>query len=154
MSFDISTFLRILADPSSLQILSYIAKSSQAGEVNGTSVPISKTSLTRRQYYRRLSVLAKMGLIVRNNHGKYSITIFGRLMSEQIASIEKLVDHYWKIRAIDSIKQATANNGNNDRQFIGLVKVLIKDHQVRTLLLSSYSLGTEQTDIIISKKEN
>jgi len=147
MPFDTSTFLRLLADPSTLEILSHIAKCFQAGEGNGISIPISKTSLTRRQYYRRLSALAQMGLIVRNNHGKYNMTLFGRLMSEKIASIEKLVDQYWKIRAIDYIKEATSDDGNNDRLFIELVDNLIEDNQVKRIILCAYSLGTKQTHI-------
>ncbi len=149
MSCDTSTVLRLLADPSVLEILNYVAKSFQAGEINGTCIPISKTSLTRRQYYRRLSALAEMGLIVRNNHGKYSITLFGRLMSEHVASLEKLVDHYRKIRAIDSIKEATTNDGNNDRLFVELVNNLINDQQLKRLLFSFYLSGTKQTDISI-----
>src|ERR671918_289682 len=151
MSVDISAVSRILADSHNLKILNYIVKSYEAGEANGTFIPISKTSLTRRQYYRRLSILTKMGLIVRNNNGKYGITLFGRLIEAQIVSIEKLVDHYWKIRAIDSIKLATIDEANSDRQFIGLVNNLIGDSHVKGLLLSSYSLGTEQADTIAAK---
>ena len=151
MSIDTKTILSLLADSSSIKILNHIAESYEAGEVNGTSVPINIGSLTRRQYYRRLSVLAKMGLIVRNNNGKYSITLFGRLIHAQIVSIEKLVDHCWKIRAIDSIKLATANEVNSDHQFIGLINTLIQDRDVKRLLLSYYSLRTEQADEIATK---
>jgi hypothetical protein len=153
MSLDVSTFVKLLADSQCLKILDCIAKSYEAGEVNGTSVPISKTSLTRRQYYKRISLLAKLGLIVRNNNGKYNITLFGRLINAQIVTIEKLVDHYWKIRAIDSIKLATTNEVNSDNQFIGLVNTLIKDHHVKELLFSLYSLGKEQSDMIAAKNE-
>jgi hypothetical protein len=151
--FSTSTLLDVLRDASSLKILNYIAKSYEAGEVNGTSVPISETSLTRRQYYRRLSVLVKLGLIVRKNNRKYSLTLFGRLINTQIVSIEKLVDHYWKIQAIDSIKLATANENNSDRQFIELVNTMIEDHHVKKLLFSSYPLGTEQSDRIAARNE-
>ena len=146
--FSTSTLLDVLGDASCLKILNHIAKSYEAGQVDGASVPISITSLTRRQYYRRLSVLAKMGLIARNNNRKYSITLFGRLINAQIVSLEKLVDHYWKIRAIDTIKLATAKENNSDRQFIGLVNTMIEDRHVKKLLFSSYSLGTEEADTI------
>lgn len=146
-----STFLKLLADSPSLKILNYIAKSYEAGDGDGASVPISKTSLTRRQYYKRLSLLAKLGLIVRKNNGKYNITLFGRLINAEMVSIEKLVDHYWKIRAIDSIKLATTNEMNSDNQFIGLVNTLIKDHNVKRLIFSLYSLGTKQSDMIAAE---
>ncbi len=94
-----------------------------------------------------------MGLVVRSSNGKYRITLFGRLLHGQIVSIKKLVDHYWKIRAIDSIKEATIKEAeaDSDRQFIGLVNNLIEDGHVRRLVLSSYSLGMEQADKIAAK---
>ena len=151
MSFDTSTILRFLADDSCLKILNHIAKSYEAGQVDGTSIPITITSLTRRQYYRRLSILTKMGLIVRNNSSKYTITLFGRLINEQIVSIEKIVKHYWKIQGIDSIKEATAKDVNSEHQFIGLVNNLIEDHHLKQLLFSLYSLRREQGDTITAK---
>jgi|SRR5918992_2975381 DNA-binding transcriptional ArsR family regulator len=152
MSRNITTLLKLVADGSSLRILNCVAKSYEAGEVNGISVPISRTSLTRRQYYRRLSVLTKMGLIARNNQGKYTITLFGRLVSGQLVIVEKLIDHYWTIQAIESIKSATASEEESDHQFIGLINTLIKDHNVRGLLFSAYSLEPEQNDTIAAKK--
>jgi hypothetical protein len=137
---DISVILRILDDSHILKILNYIAKSYEAGEANGTFVLISNISLTRRQYYRRLSKLVKMGLVVRNSTGIYDITLFGRLINAQIVTIKKLVDHHWKIKAIDSIKEATVKDIDIDRQFIGLVNNLIEDDYVKRLVLSSYSL--------------
>ena len=150
MSTDTPTFLKLLADHFSLQILNYIAKAYDAGEVNGTSIPISKTSLTRRQYYTRLSGLAKMKLIVRNNNEKYSITLFGRLINAEIVAIAKLLDNYWKLLAIDSIREAPTNAKNSDPQFIALVNNLIQDPQVKKLIFGSYTLRTEQVDIIAS----
>ncbi len=151
MTIEASILLKVLADGPTLKILDHIVRSYEAGEVNGTSVPISKTSLTRRQYYRRLSMLAKMGLIVRKNNGKYSITLFGRLINAQIVSIAMLVNQYWKIQAIDSIKFATANDDNSDNQFIQFINTIIQDDHLKRLLSSSYSLGTDSTSMIAAK---
>jgi hypothetical protein len=148
ISVDVSAVSTILSDNHTLEILNYIARSYEAGEANGTSVPISKTSLTRRQYYRRLSILAKMGLVVRKSTEKYSITLFGRVLNAQIITIKKLVDHYWKIKAIDSIKEATVKEADSEHQFIGLVDNLIGDDYVKALVLSSYSLGMKKADQI------
>ena len=95
--------------------------------------------------------MTKMELIEKKNNEKYNITLFGRIICAQIKFIEKLVDHYWKIKAIDSIKLATANEVNSDQQFVGLINTLIEDHDVKRLLLSLYSLGAEKTDIITTK---
>ena len=154
MSIDTSTLFEVLADDFCLRILKHIAESCKAGEVNGASVPITETSLSRRQYYRRLSIMTKIGLIVRNNNAKYSITLFGRLINTQIASINELVDHYSKIRAIDSVKLATANDPNSDQQFIGIVNNLIKDEHVKGLLFRLYPLGREQANTIAARNHN
>ena len=61
-------------------------------------------------------------------------------MNAQLVTVEKLIDHYWNIQAIESIKLATASEEKSDQQFIGLINILIKDHSVRELLLSGYSL--------------
>jgi hypothetical protein len=151
MPVNISAISRILDDSHTLQILDYIANSYEAGESKGTFVSISETSLTRRQYYRRLSTLVKKGLVVRNSTGNYSITLFGRLLNAQIVIIKKLVDHYWQIKAIDSINEATVKEANSGRQFIGLVNNLIEDDLVKRLVLSSYSLGVEQADKIAAR---
>lgn len=153
MSFDTSNLLKLLADGSCLKILAHISKSYEAGQVNGTTIPISITSLTRRQYYRRLSLMTKIGLIARNNNGKYSITLFGRLINAQIISFEKIAEHCWKIRAIESIKQATAKDVDSNRQFIGFVNNLVEDHHLKELLFSLYSLGRGQVDTITAKNE-
>jgi hypothetical protein len=145
------SLLNILADDSSIKILDHVCKAFEAGEVDGTSIPISQTSLTRRQYYRRLSTLTNIGLIVRNNNGRYSSTLFGRLINAQMASIAKLVDNYWKIRAIDNIRFATSKDVDSDRQFIRLAIHLIEDEHIKKLLLSSYSLGADYNDIITAK---
>lgn len=149
MSLEPTLVLKLLADTSSLEILDYIARSYPAGQVNGTfiPIPITKTSLTRRQYYRRLSNLAKAGLIISNNRGEYAMTLFGRLVYAQIVSIKKLVKNYWKIQAVSSIKMASSNEENSDRQLIDLADTLIQDDDIKALLLSSFSLATEQNDI-------
>ncbi len=151
MSIDAPTFLKLLGDNFSLQILNHITKAYDAGEVNGTSIPISKTSLTRRQYYTRLSELAKSGLIVRNNNGKYSITLFGRLINAEIEAITKLAHNYWKIKAIESIREATTDAKNNDAHFIELINNLIEDPHLKKLIFSSYSLRTKPADTIASE---
>ena len=146
-----SSLLNILSDDSSIKILDHLCKAFEAGEIDGTSVPISQTSLTRRQYYRRLSTLTNIGLIVKNNNGKYSCTLFGRLINAQMTSITKLVDNYWKIQAIDAIRFATSKDANSDCQFIRLAISIIKDEHIKKLLLSSYSLGADYEDNITVK---
>jgi hypothetical protein len=154
MSLDTSILLKLLADSSSLKILDSIAQSYESGKVDGTTVPISKTSLTRRQYYRRLSTLANIGLIARGKNGKYNITLFGRLIYAQIVCIRKLVDHYWKIQAIDSIKLAIGYDMNSEQQFTELINTLIEDQYVNGLLFSLLSLKKGQANIIATNKNN
>ena len=92
-----------------------------------------------------------MGLITRNSNGKYTITLFGKLVSDQLLTVEKLIDHYWNIQAIESIKLATGGEEKSYHQIIGLMNILIKDNSVRRLLLNAYSLEGEQNDTIAAK---
>ena len=50
-----------------------------------------------------MSSLINVGLIKRKN-GKYMLTIFGKVIYDIISTtVEKAIDNYWKLKAIDSI---------------------------------------------------
>ena len=68
-----------------------------------TDILISKTKLTRKQYYSRMSNLNKAGLVKRKN-GKYTLTTFGKVIYDSIATIENAINYYWKLKAIDSLE--------------------------------------------------
>jgi predicted transcriptional regulator len=142
MAKDKVAMLRLLSDASSLEIFSHIACSCQSGKVDGISVPITKTKLSRRQYYKRLSELIESGLITRINHENYVVTTYGMLVYHQLLSLENIVDHQSKIHAVDSIRMAISNNLNTYDQFVKILSTLIDDHEIRELLIKFHSSET------------
>jgi hypothetical protein len=71
-----------------------------------TEILISKTKLTRKQYYSRMSTLMKAGLIKRMN-GKYTLTAFGKLIYyNALIIMENASSRYWKLKTIDSLEMS------------------------------------------------
>jgi predicted transcriptional regulator len=68
-----------------------------------TDILISKTKLTRKQYYSRMSGLCEAGLVKRKN-GKYTLTTFGKVIYDSIVTMENTINYYWKLKAIDSLE--------------------------------------------------
>ena len=70
-------------------------------------------ALTRKQYYSRTKQLLKTGLIKRYKGG-FSLTCLGAIVYHAQLVIQKGVDKYWKLKAIDSI-QSSAEIGEHER---------------------------------------
>ena len=155
MSKEISSIFKTFSDMSSLQIFRHIARSYQSGKIDGTSVPITKTSLTRRQYYKRVSELIKMGLIARNNHENYIITTYGMLVYHELSTLENIIVHQPKIQAVDSIRTAISNNLNTDNKLLKILTTLMDDYEIRELLVRFYGIKDyttrEYCELISSK---
>ncbi len=90
--------LAAISDKQSLELFRYIA------DTNGDSDTLrAKINLTRKQYYSRLSRMTKVGLVKRKN-GKHFLTAFGKVVYDAQKTIEKAVDIFWKLKAIDSLE--------------------------------------------------
>jgi predicted transcriptional regulator len=86
-----------ISDKQSLELFRYIAVT------NGNSENLrTKINLTRKQYYSRLSRMTKAGIVKRKN-GKHSLTAFGKVVYDAQTIIEKAVNSYWKLKAVDSL---------------------------------------------------
>ena len=68
----VSDVLKAISDEISLDLFRIVILTKP-----NTEILISKTKLTRKQYYSRMSTLMKVGLINRIN-GKYILTAFGK----------------------------------------------------------------------------
>jgi predicted transcriptional regulator len=92
--------LAAISDKQSLDLFRYIAVT------NGDSDSLrAKLNLTRKQYYSRLSRMTKAGLVKRKN-GKHSLTAFGKIVYDAQTTIEKAVNNYWKLKAVDSLEMS------------------------------------------------
>jgi hypothetical protein len=89
----------ILSDSRTMNLFKVIASTKNNGN-------ITNVQLTRKQYYSRMSVLIKSGLIHRKK-GKYYLTTFGKIVYDAILQvqlkIEYAITNVWKLRAIDSL---------------------------------------------------
>jgi predicted transcriptional regulator len=126
----VTDILKAISDSKSLVIFNMIAHSS----TSTIDMLNTKLKITRKQYYSRLSALTKVGL-VQKEHGKYSLTSFGKIIHDIHLSIEKAANNYWNLKAIDSI--LTSNNFQSRRQeIVKIVDILVKDPKIREIVLA------------------
>jgi predicted transcriptional regulator len=98
MLHTVDSVLASISDKQSLELFRYIAVT------NGNSEDLrAKINLTRKQYYSRLSRMTKAGIVKRKN-GRHSLTAFGKVVYDAQTIIEKAVNSYWKLKAVDSLE--------------------------------------------------
>jgi hypothetical protein len=127
--------LKAIADEKTLTLFNAIA-----AEGGNTDTLRKKAAFTRKQYYMRISVLTKAGLIRRNN-GIYSLTSLGKVVHTAQSLVGEGVDNYWKLKAIDSIESSDHNNSNNafskeERRKI-MDSLIDKESEIKDILLKS-----------------
>ena len=123
----VEDILHSISDSKSLDLFYSIAKGSVESEV------LKQTkSLTRKQYYTRTSQLLGAGLIQRDN-GSFSLTCLGVVVYHAQLIVEKGVENYWKLKAIDSIQSST-EIGEHER--MKLIKTIIDDSGIESILVA------------------
>jgi hypothetical protein len=99
---------------------------------SNSDILITRLKLTRKQYYSRMSLLIKGGL-VKKEKGRYLLTTFGRIIySAQLnfeARLETALDNYWKLKAIDSLQTSSEERRN-------IISALIDNQQIKDILLN------------------
>jgi predicted transcriptional regulator len=74
--------------------------------IDPTAEFMQKTGLTRKQFYTRLQKFVKLGL-VQKKQGLYTLTTLGTVVQNiQLKPLEEIVDNYWKLQAIEMLKDA------------------------------------------------
>ena len=119
--------LKAVSDSKSLDMFRSIAKGSVESEV------LKETrGLSKKQYYFRMRQLLKAGLVQRIK-GSFSLTCLGAVVYHAQLIVEKGVNNYWKLKAIDSI-QSSAEIGQNER--MKLIKTIIDDSGIESILVA------------------
>ena len=121
----ISTVLDAISDDASLELFKLVARTNATSDVLRSNMEI-----TRKQYYSRLFKLVHRGLIKRQDN-KYCLTALGKVTFDAQTTIENALQHYWKIKAIDSINRT--GNLPLEEQY-NLVNTLIKDQGLKSIL--------------------
>jgi hypothetical protein len=101
-------------------------------KLDTADILISKTELTRKQYYWRMSSMIKAGLIKRKK-GKYTLTTLGKVVYDTQIKIENAVNCYWRLKALDSLEDSNdlLPQGRNE-----LIDKLIDNQEIKDILVS------------------
>ena len=121
-----ATVLRAIADDKSLELFKTIAQ----GTIDSESLK-SKTKLTRKQYYSRLSRMTKAGL-VRKKSGKYLLTAFGKIVHDAQTTVDNALISYWKLKAIDSLEMSNELPKEEQRK---LIDALLDNQELKGILV-------------------
>jgi predicted transcriptional regulator len=119
--------LKAVSDSKSLDMFRSIAKGSVESEVLKETKGLSK-----KQYYFRMRQLLKAGLVQRIK-GSFSLTCLGAVVYHAQLIVEKGVNNYWKLKAIDSIQSST-EIGQHERT--KLIKTIIDDSRIESILVA------------------
>jgi predicted transcriptional regulator len=117
--------LTAISDKESLALFRIIAINSEDSDGLRT-----KTTLTRKQYYSRLSRMMKAGLVKRKK-GKHSLTAFGKVIYDAQTIIEKAVNNYWRLKAIDSLE---VSNDLPEEERVKLIDSLLDNNHMKEIL--------------------
>ena len=126
----ISYVLRTISDDKTLMLLKNVTMVDGKGHI-----PLKELNLTTKQYYSRISGLMAAGIIKRNR-GKYSITAFGKILCDVQMTIEKTLQYYWKLKAIESIQTSDIS----EHDYLKLVDTLIDNYQLKDIFMKSPNL--------------
>ena len=125
MLHTVDSVLACISDKQSLELFRYIAVT------NGNSENLrTKINLTRKQYYSRLSRMTKAGIVKRRN-GKHSLTAFGKVIYDAQTIIERAVNNYWRLKAIDSLQ---VSNDLPEEERIKLIDSLLDNNHIKEIL--------------------
>lgn len=119
--------MKAVSDTKSLDMFRSIAKGSIESEVLKQTKGLSK-----KQYYFRMRQLLKAGLVQRSK-GSFSLTCLGAVVYHAQLILEKGVNNYWKLKAIDSI-QSSAEIGEHER--MKLIKTIMDDSGIESILVA------------------
>jgi hypothetical protein len=125
----VADVLKAISDKWSLELFRIVALTKPDAEIL-----ISKTKLTRKQYYSRISSLMNTGLIKRKN-GKHTTSEFGKVIYHiTLATIENAVNNYCKLKAIDSLKMSKDFPAEKYKK---LINSFIDDDEIIKAILDS-----------------
>jgi predicted transcriptional regulator len=121
-----ATVLRTISDDRSMDLFRTIAQSS----IDSESLK-SKTKLTRKQYYSRLSRMTKAGL-VRKKSGKYTLTAFGKVVYDSQVTVDNALTNFWKLKAIDSLEMSNELPKEEQQK---LIDTLLDNQELKGILV-------------------
>jgi hypothetical protein len=125
-SISASTVMEAISDAKSFYILTAVAHA----EVDSQFL-LSKTRLSTRAFYFRMSRFLKAGIISRKN-GKYSLTSFGEIVYYVQDLIASALNNYWRLNALDSLSMLDTLPLS---EYIKTTKILLGNQQIGKVLV-------------------
>ena len=148
----VADVLRSISDKKSLELFRIVVLTNSQPDT-AADVLITKTNLTRRQYYSRMSKLTKAGLIKRKN-GIHNLTALGKVVYNTQLKIENAVNNYWKLKAIDSLEDSTLSPTERKK----LIDNLLDNQEIKDILVSpdksnnENKLESDQRSLVVTDK--
>ena len=125
---------KLISDNKSLLIFKTIFLASGDSGDTGENLR-TQFKLTKKQYYSRMSRLAKAGLVNRQN-GRYFVTAFGRVVYYAQRLLGSAVNNSWKLKAIDSLGVAYDDKVPREER-MKIIDFMIGNSQIKEILLST-----------------
>jgi predicted transcriptional regulator len=125
----LSNILNAIADEKALTLLNTIATNNYESEEL-----VSLLNLSRKEFYSRVSRFIKAGLVKRIR-GRYSLTLFGRLVHEVETTIDDALSSHWKLKALDKL-ETFPELPRNEREKI--INSLVDNEFIRKIYLQTY----------------
>jgi predicted transcriptional regulator len=123
----VSNILSAMADEKALLLLNTLATKEYESEAI-----VGIMDLSRKAYYSRMARFVKLG-IVKRKKGKYSLTMFGKILHEVQTVIDIAVNNYWKLKALDELEM-TADMPEDERKKI--IDTLIDTKMLRRMFFA------------------
>jgi hypothetical protein len=97
----------------------------------GSEILLSRTKLTRKQYYSRIADFIKAGLVKRKN-GKYFLSTTGKVVHNFHIIIESAINNCGVLKATDSLE---SSNNLSQEEYIKVVNTLIDNNKIKDIVL-------------------
>ena len=130
MGLTVTDILESISDEKALGLFKTIALTKPDSDIL-----ITKTQLSRKQYYSRMSVLMRSGLVKRNK-GRYALTAFGKVVYDIEITIEIALENLWKLRAVDLVQVEEALSKEEQTR---ILDTLIDSAKIKDVLLARIS---------------
>ena len=130
--------LRVISDSNALALFEAIENNNNNSNNKDctTKLLLTKTQLTRKQYYSSLSEFIKIGLIKRTN-GIYSLTTIGKIIYDAKTQLDSCINDYWKFQIIDQLeKTSSKDNSLPKEEFTSVINALVSDSKMRDIIMS------------------
>jgi predicted transcriptional regulator len=128
MGITVADILGAISDARALAVYKTIAS-----EKPNSNHLITKMQLTRKQYYSRISILIKTGLVKRES-GRYTLTSLGKVIYDIQITIELALENFWKLKAIDSLQAADSTLSKEEQTKV--LDVLIQNDKIKEVIFA------------------